>query len=206
MLLIIKLALINSQAQNDNTAKAMTQVKNYILTNLLPTAINRSLSFISASLSLVYMELFEKAMEIEIHLRDNLDLKGRHMQNIQKLYQNLILIDGVKLGPQYVEKYEVIFTNFMKTFKTIKNEKNKKDGLRILRLFLEAFNKQVIAPLPDFRNKEMLLLDTVFLSAITDEVLIHLSDYFDTVREEAQMLLVSISSRYLPPQIALAQE
>jgi hypothetical protein len=73
----------------------------------------------------------------------------------------------------------------MLTFKSIRNEKNKQDGIRILRLYLEEFNKQVLAPMPDFRNKELLLLETVFLAEITDEILIHLSDYYDTVREEA---------------------
>jgi len=87
----------------------------------------------------------------------------------------------------------------MRTFKTIRTEINKREGLRILRLYLEEFNTQVIEPLPDYQNKEMLLLDTVFLAEVTDELLLHMSDYYDTVREEAQLLLVSLASRFLPP-------
>lgn len=96
-----------------------------------------------------------------------------------------MLIEGLKLGPQYIEQYEVQLTRFMLTFKNIRNEKNKQNGLRILRLYLEQFHKQVLAPMPDYKNREVLLLDTVFLAEITDEVMVHLSDYYDTVREEA---------------------
>ena len=39
--------------------------------------------------------------------------------------------------------------------------------------------------MPDYKNKEVVLLDTVFLGEITDEILIHLNDYYDSVREEA---------------------
>lgn len=73
----------------------------------------------------------------------------------------------------------------MLTFKGIRNDKNKEAGLKILRRYLDEFHKQVLAPLPDYKNKEQLLLDTVFLAEITEEVLEHLSDYFDNVREEA---------------------
>ena len=91
----------------------------------------------------------------------------------------------------------------MLTFKDIRNEQNKKDGLKIIRQYLDEFHKQVLAPMPDYKNKEQLLIDTVFLAEITDEVLEHLSDYYDTVREEAQLLLLSIAQRFLPQQIGL---
>jgi hypothetical protein len=38
---------------------------------------------------------------------------------------------------------------------------------------------------------------------ITSQILIDLEDYHDSVREEAQLLLVCMTQRFLPPQIAL---
>ena len=44
------------------------------------------------------------------------------------------------------------------------------------------------------------------MTAITDQIINNLSDYHDSVREEASELLVSMTERFLPPQIALNQE
>ena len=44
------------------------------------------------------------------------------------------------------------------------------------------------------------------MTKVTDVVLANLGDYHDTVREEAQLLLVTMTQRFLPPQIALQQE
>jgi hypothetical protein len=48
----------------------MTQVTAYIMSYLVPKAINNSLPFLTPQLSLIYMDLLEQAMEIEGHLRD----------------------------------------------------------------------------------------------------------------------------------------
>ena len=96
--------------------------------------------------------------------------------------------------------------SFLSTFKAIRQEENRRAGLRILRLYMDEFYKQLLAPLSDYQEKEGILRGTTFMTQVTAELLVHLSDYFDTVREEAQLLLVCMIQRFLPPQIALKQE
>jgi hypothetical protein len=44
------------------------------------------------------------------------------------------------------------------------------------------------------------------MSDITSQILEDLGDYHDSVREEAQLLLVCMTQRFLPPQISLNDE
>lgn len=41
---------------------------------------------------------------------------------------------------------------------------------------------------------------------ITSQILVDIEDYHDSVREEAQLLLVCMTQRFLPPQIALSDD
>lgn len=61
---------------------AMTQVRGYIMASLLPFLVNKSLPFLSGELTIRYMELFDQAMDIELHLRDSLEAKKEHMEKI----------------------------------------------------------------------------------------------------------------------------
>ena len=45
-----------------------------------------------------------------------------------------------------------------------------------------------------------------FLSYFTEYANDHLGDFFDSVREEAQQLLLSITQRFLPPEINMDPE
>jgi hypothetical protein len=58
---------------------------------------------------------------------------------------------------------------------------------------------QILRPLNDHKLQEAILAGTTFMTAITDTILKNLGDYHDTVREEAQLLLVSMTERFLPP-------
>ena len=81
---MLKLALSKRKYESDTKeeAKAMTQVKNYIMGNLLPRVVNKSLPFLDANLTLVYFGLFDQAMLIETHLRDYHGVKIDHMKAI----------------------------------------------------------------------------------------------------------------------------
>ena len=57
-------------------------MKSYILSYLLPKAINRSLPFLTPKLTLTYIQVIEKAMQIEMHLRPSLEPKVKHLQLI----------------------------------------------------------------------------------------------------------------------------
>lgn len=50
------------------------------------------------------------------------------------------------------------------------------------------------------------MLETTFMTDITEQVSVLIGDYHDAVREEAQLLLVCMCQRFLPPQINLLQE
>ena len=64
----------------------------------------------------------------------------------------------------------------------------------------------MLEPVSDLKQREALLMQTKFLAKMTDVILLNLGDYFDTVREEAQLLLVSMTERYLPPQISIQED
>ena len=78
MTTLLNLALTNASKEQDKNTKAMTQVKSYIISYLLPKAINRSLKFLTPKLTLIYLQVINKAMEIEVHLRDLLEIKVKH--------------------------------------------------------------------------------------------------------------------------------
>lgn len=49
------------------------------------------------------------------------------------------------------------------------------------------------------------MMGSQFLVNITDEILLGLEEYHESIREEAQLLLLCIARRFLP-QLSLAQE
>jgi hypothetical protein len=56
--------------KDQDKVREMTQVKSYIMSYLVPKAVNSSLSFLTPQLTLIYIDLLDQAMEIEGHLRD----------------------------------------------------------------------------------------------------------------------------------------
>ena len=81
---MLKLALSKRKYETNSLqeVKAMTQVKSYIMGNLLPRVVNKSLPFLDANLTLIYFDLFDQAMLIETHLRDYHQIKIDHLKAI----------------------------------------------------------------------------------------------------------------------------
>lgn len=104
-----------------------------------------------------------------------------------------------------MDTYEKVFKNFIVLFHDIKEEGNRELGLRLCRLYLNKFHKDVIAPLTSEEERNSILLNQSFIPAITTELGVHLTDYFENVKEEAQLLMLSIAQRFLPPQTALSK-
>jgi len=120
---VIKLGLTNTRsAIEDRTVKANSQVKMYIITYLLPKAINKSLEFVTPELTVIYLELINRAQEIEEHLRNFDDLKITHMDQIQKMHEQLIKCKGIKFSKDHLAKYDQFFKSFIGTFKDIRRE------------------------------------------------------------------------------------
>jgi len=61
---------------------ATTQVRSYIMASLLPSLVNKSLPFLSGESTIRYLELFDQALDIELHLRDSHEDKKQHMEKI----------------------------------------------------------------------------------------------------------------------------
>lgn len=99
-----------------------------------------------------------------------------------------------------MSRYDDFFISFLQTVR-IKDETHKRDGYQIIKQYVTEFYKQIFAPLDDVKTKEAMLNSTKFLAEITEQLLSDFSDYHDSVREECQLLLVCITSRYLPPKI-----
>ena len=98
-----------------------------------------------------------------------------------------------------MNEYEHHFNKLIDTFEQIKREEHRKDGFKICRLYLEEFYKQLIAPNTDYKDSEKILQDSKFMSRLTSVILLNLNDYHDTIKDEAQLLLVSMTQRFLPP-------
>lgn len=163
------------------------------MTYLLPYAINKSLSFLSGRTTVTYFKLLEQAMLIEGHLKDFYESKAQHMTIIQKLHSELIECKGVKFDPSFLEDYDSHFKSFLLTFKSIKQENLRKNGFRILKDYLTMFYKQIFSPINDFKVKEKILQTTNFLKEVTEVVINNIQDWHETVREEAQLLLICIA-------------
>lgn len=82
-------------------------MKGYILSYLLPKAINRSLKFLTPKLTLIYLQVIETAMHIEMHLRAGKEERIKHLQLIQKLHAELLACKGVLFAPEHVNEYSV---------------------------------------------------------------------------------------------------
>jgi hypothetical protein len=67
---LLRLGLTKPYSKERSDEKAITQVKTYIITYLVPKAINSSLCFLTSDLSLAYLGLLEQSMIIEEHLKE----------------------------------------------------------------------------------------------------------------------------------------
>lgn len=127
-----------------------------------------------------------------------------HNLVVQGLHQELLAAKAVVFDAKHLSQYQDHFLTILDTFKDQKTEKIRASGMKLLRPYLELFYAQVLQPLKDdYKAQEVILKETTFMTKITDEILKNLSDYHDSVRDEALGLLVSMMERFLPPQIAL---
>ena len=142
-------------------------------------------TFLSADLTIRYLELFDQAMDIEVHLRDSHDDKKQHMEKIQTMHQQLLECKGVQFDARLQPRYQKVFANFISTFAALRAETLKENGFRILRMYLIEYHKQLIAPLSDAREQEAVMMGAQFLVSITDAILEGLEEYHESTREEA---------------------
>lgn len=105
------------------------------------------------------------------------------------------------MASHHVPKYEAMLKSFLTSFANVKDEKLKRDGFRIIRYYMTCFYLEVIAPLEDLKQKEDILLNMSVMSHITDAISQDLDDFHESVKEEAQLLLICMVQRFLPPQI-----
>ena len=106
-------------------SKAPTIIK------ILPKAINKSLEFVTPELTVIYLELINRAQEIEEHLKNFNELKVAHMDQIQQMHAQLIRCKGVKFSKDHLAKYDQLFKAFIGTFKDIRRETLRQAGMNI---------------------------------------------------------------------------
>ena len=185
---------------------AMTQVKSYIVGSLLPYMINKSLPFLSAELTVRYIELFDQAMDIESHLRDSHEEKVVHMGRIQRMHQELLECKGVQFDAKLMAKYQLIFSRFLGTFAELRCEKLKQNGFLILRMYMIEYHKQLVSQLATPEEQETVILGSQFLAPVTESILEGLQEFHESVKEEAQQLLLCLARRFLPTHLNFNQE
>ena len=185
---------------------AMTQVRSYIIGSLLPYMINKSLPFLSAELTVRYVELFDQAMDIEWHLRDSSDDKEAHMIKIQKMHQELLECKGVKFDAKLMPKYQQIFSSFLRTFTVLRCDKLKQNGFFVLRMYMVEYHRQLVSQLATPEEQEAVILSSQFLAQVTDSILEGLQEFHESVKEEAQQLLLCLARRFLPNHLNFTQE
>jgi len=168
--------------------------------------INKSLPFLSAELTARYIELFDQAMDIEWHLRDSRDDKVAHMVKIQKMHQELLECKGVRFDVKLLPKYQLVFSSFLGTFAELRCDKLKQNGFFILRMYMIEYHKQLISQLATPEEQEAVILGSQFLAEVTDRILDGLEEYHESVKEEAQQLLLCLARRFLPTHLNFAQE
>lgn len=122
------------------------------------------------------------------------------------MHQELLECKGVQYDARFQPRYQKVFANFLRTFAPARSEGLKQNGFFILRMYLIEYHKQLIAPLNDAREQEAVMMGAQFLVGITDSILDGLEEYHESVREEAQQLLLCIARRFLPQQLTLTQE
>lgn len=122
------------------------------------------------------------------------------------MHQELLECKGVQYDAKFQPRYQKVFANFLHTFVALRSDGLKQNGFFILRMYLTEYHKQLIAPLTDAREQEAIAVGAQFLVSVTDAILEGLEEYHESVREEAQQLLLCIARRFLPQQLTLAQE
>lgn len=68
------------------------------------------------------------------------------------------------------------------------------------------FYIQVLGPVKSWKDKENILVDTLFMQQITDAILVDLQDFHESVKEEAQLLLLCMMKCFLPPQVLAGEQ
>lgn len=63
-----------------------------------------------------------------------------------------------------------------------------------------------MATQPSVQAREVLLQRCTFMRTMTDQVLVELGEYFESVRDEAQGLLLCLSQRFFPAEISFTQD
>lgn len=174
------------------------------MTYSLPTIINKTLKYVKPEFTVIYLDLFAQAQKIEGHLRDYMQGKKAHNMAIQKLHLQLQDCKGVRMASHHIPRYEKFIKTFLSTFVNIKDEGLKRDGFKVLRYYMTCFYLEVISPVTDIKQKEDILLNMTVMSDITDAISSNIDEYHESVKEEAQLLLICMVQRFLPPQISIS--
>lgn len=69
-----------------------------------------------------------------------------------------------------------------------------------------AYHKQVIAVETSLKAKEAVLQSSTFLSIISEQLMSELEEFQESVRDEAQSLMLCMAQRFFPAEVAFNQD
>jgi len=175
--------MANGTSQNYN-------VKQITLTQLIPAFVNKTL--LTPSVSDMYLDLYSVAFNTQWKTAE----EGLKNQSVV-LAQLLKLAQLVVLSAADLES----FCAFMRALDHgAKKEQVKVETLRVVAAFLRAFVDQVLGQ--QGVNEKLQTIQRVgFMPALTAEILKYLTDYFESVRELAQELLLFVVQEFMPVEI-----
>ncbi|CDW81095.1 UNKNOWN [Stylonychia lemnae] len=191
---IISAILKNGDSQNYN-------VKYLALTQLLPMFVNKSIKIVNPNLSLVYLNILQQAALTEWK---NPDQKLKNLVLIQKQHHDLLDLEGVKLNAEVLEKFDEFMLSF-EIFHKLKKDSIRVETLKIIRRYLDLFITQIVTQ-KGLNSKLKLFSKLKFISQLSEELIKYLTDYHDSVREQAQLLLTDIIREFLPQELQFDQE
>ena len=203
--LLLRLSLMNSKEPHPDKSR-MTAVKTYVHTYLFPKLVNKTLGKMSASKTLMYLDVIDQVQQIDNHIKFYKEVKLNHCSMVQRLHRQLLDCGGVQMDPAHVDEYEVHFIFLFETFQQLKPESHRRDGLQLFRRYLQIFYDSVLMAVTDLKERDRLLRRTKFMTHVTGYLAVSLSDFHDSIREEAANLLVCMTERFLPPEISMDQD
>ena len=180
--------LQTSEAKNYN-------VKSIVITQMIPALILKTRGIMTEGITQLILDVFTEAGKVEWKFTED---KTKMLLLILK-QQSKMLEDE-----QFVFKASNVksLSDFLKGFDVYHKDKKEAvrvEGLKVIRSYLELFEKQVLRQKKGINEKITLMIQTDFLPTLNEILIKHLTDYFDPVREQAQLLLRYIIDVFIPP-------
>ena len=76
------------------------------------------------------------------------------------MHKELLDCKGVVMSLEFRDRYEEHFIYLFETFQQLKPESHRRDGLILFRRYLEIYYDQVLKPIKELRERDIVLRNT----------------------------------------------